>query len=364
MKYFILAGEASGDLHGSNLVKELKKLDSNAILEGWGGDLMKEAGVTLHKHIRALAFMGFVEVVLNLKTILQNFKQCKAQIKTFNPDVLVFVDYPGFNLRMAEWAKKQGFKTVYYISPTVWAWKENRIEKIRRYVDAMLCILPFEKKFYEDRGVQVHYVGHPTVGVIEAEKRTPSSLGEAKVIALLPGSRVQEVNKMLPVMLEAIESYRGYEVVIAQAPNLDQEVYAPFLAQRSFKLMQHKTYDILKVAHLALVTSGTATLETALFNVPQVVCYIANPISYAVAKRLVKIKYISLVNLILDRESVTELIQQDLTVERLKEEINQVMTDTPRRKKMLEDFSELANCLKEGDASRNAAKIVYDVAVK
>lgn len=362
MKYFIIAGEASGDLHGSNLVKELKKLDPEAVCVGWGGDFMEKAGVNIQKHIRDLAFMGFAEVIANLPTILSNFKHCKKQISEFKPDVVLCIDYPGFNLRMVEWAKKNGYRTAYYISPTVWAWKENRIEKIRKYVDEMMCILPFEKKFYEERGVKIHYVGHPTVGVIEEKRKITSSLGEKKVIALLPGSRVQEVNKMLPVMLEAISSYKDYEVIIAQAPNLEDAVFEPFLKQRTFKMLKHQTYDILKVSHLALVTSGTATLETALFMVPQVVCYIANPISYAIAKLLVKVKYISLVNLILNRESVTELIQGDLTVSRLKHEINQIMTETPKRKQMFEDYRELVAMLHEGNASYNAACIVFNLA--
>jgi lipid-A-disaccharide synthase len=362
MKYFIIAGEASGDLHASNLVKQLRRLDSMAICRGWGGDLMQEQGVEILKPIHELAFMGFVEVVANLPTILRNFKSCKEQILEFKPDVVLCVDYPGFNLRMVEWAKKKGYKTAYYISPTVWAWKENRIEKIRKYVDEMMCILPFEKQFYKERGVPVHYVGHPSVGVIEEEKKKTSHLGHKKVIALLPGSRVQEVNKMLPVMLEAISAFTDYEVVIAQAPNLDRTVFEPFLRKRHFELLKYQTYDILKVSHLALVTSGTATLEAALFNVPQVVCYIANPISYAIAKRLVKVKYISLVNLILNRESVTELIQQDLTVERLREEIKSLLSDTPRRKQILSDYQELSQQLKEGDASQNAALIVFNLA--
>ena len=308
--------------------------------------------------------MGFVEVLANLPTILRNFKLCKKQITEFKPDVVLCVDYPGFNLRMVEWAKKQGFKTAYYISPTVWAWKENRIEKIKSYVDEMMCILPFEKQFYQERGLKVHYVGHPTVEVIQEEMLQPSTFGDRKLIALLPGSRVQEVNKMLPIMLEAISAYSDYEVVVAQAPNLDDAVFEPFQSQRPFTILKHRTYDILKASHLALVTSGTATLETALFNVPQVVCYIANPISYAIAKRLVKVKFISLVNLILNRESVAELIQDKLTVPNLRNEIDALMTDTPKRKKMFDDYRELASMLSEGNASRIAASIVLELASK
>jgi lipid-A-disaccharide synthase len=362
MRYFIIAGEASGDLHGSNLVKALIQKDPQASITGWGGDKMESVGVQIKKHIKDLAFMGFAEVVMNLGTILSNFKLCKQHIKTFQPDVVIFVDYPGFNLRMAKWSKLQGFKTAYYISPTVWAWKENRIETIKRYVDRMICILPFEKQFYAKRNCNVDYVGHPTVGVIREAMKTTSSIKAKRVIALLPGSRVQEINKMLPIMLEAIKGYVDYTVIIAQAPNLGKEVYEPFLKDYSFKLEQHKTYDILKIADLALVTSGTATLETALFKVPQVVCYIANSISYAIAKQLVKVKYISLVNLILDKQAVTELIQSDLTVERLKLEINSLLFDKNKIEQLKHDYNTLENMLQTGDASEETASIITRLA--
>lgn len=362
MKYFIIAGEASGDLHGSNLVKEIRVLDPSAIIVGWGGDKMKDAGVKVLKHINELAFMGFAEVVANLWTILQNFSLCKKQLLEFKPDVVILVDYPGFNLRMTKWAKKRGYKTAYYISPTVWAWKENRIEIVKKYVDRMICILPFEKQFYADRGCEVYYAGHPTVGVVHHEMNIPSSIHANNVIALLPGSRVQEINKMLPIMLEAVKEYQHYKIIIAQAPNLDKGVYEPFLMNHSFELIQHKTYDILKIAKFALVTSGTATLETALFKVPQVVCYIANPISYAIAKRLVKVKYISLVNLILNREVVRELIQDDLTIGALKKEIDKLMFNEKKRKQLQEDYNELESLLREGGASINTAKIIVELA--
>lgn len=364
MKYFIVAGEASGDQHASHLVRELKRLDPKSECAGWGGDLMAAEGVRILKHIRELAFMGFAEVVANLGKILKNFSLCKQQIADFQPDVVLFIDYPGFNLRMTKWAKQKGYRTAYYISPTVWAWKENRVEIIRKFVDEMICILPFEQAFYAEREIQVHYAGHPTVRVVEEAMQKPSVLERGKVIALLPGSRVQEVRKMLPIMLDAVGDYPDYRVMIAQAPNLDRAVYEPFLATRYFELLQHRTYDILRVADLALVTSGTATLETALFRVPQVVCYIANSISYALAKKLVKVKYISLVNLILDRVAVTELIQQELTVERLKSEIDALLEDTERRRGMLKDYEELANLLREGEAAANAAAVVWRLASK
>lgn len=364
MRYFIIAGEASGDLHASHVAGAIRQLDPSAELQGWGGDLMEAAGVGIKKHIRELAFMGFVEVVKNLGAILRNFTLCKQQIGAFRPDTVVFVDYPGFNLRMAKWAKKQGYTTVYYISPTVWAWKENRIETIRRYVDRMICILPFEKAFYAQRHLDVDYVGHPSVDVVAKAMETASPLQGRKILALLPGSRKQEIDNMLPVMLKACEDISDYELVIAQAPNLDIDVYRPFLTDTRVSVMQHRTYDILKVAHAALVTSGTATLEAALFRVPQVVCYIANPVSYAIARRLVRVKYISLVNLILDRESVTELIQSDLTVARLKAELRGLVYDEARRSALQADYAALAGILQQGGAAEKTAGIIVALTFK
>lgn len=361
MKYFIIAGEASGDLHGSNLVKELKALDPEADIQGWGGDKMQAAGVEVQKHIRELAFMGFVEVLMNIGKIIKNFSLCKKQILHFNPDVIICVDYPGFNLRMARWGKIKGFKIAYYISPTVWAWKENRVETVRQYVDRMICILPFEKDFYATKNVTVDYVGHPTVDVIEYEKSVASSIEGNNLIALLPGSRKQEIDKMLPIMLEATKALTEYRLVIAQAPNLDRDVYQPYLKDHRIELVQHKTYDILKVAKAAIVTSGTATLETALFGVPQVVCYIANGISYAIAKRLVKVNYISLVNLILHRESVLELIQHDMTVDNVKAELEKLLYDATRKNQLRNDYAELSDILRQGGASKKTAVIIHNL---
>lgn len=364
MKYFFIAGEASGDLHGSHLLYALQQIDAQCIVTGWGGDKMQAAGMSLQKHINELAFMGFAEVLLNIRTILNNFTLCKKQILEAKPDVIVLIDYPGFNLRMAKWAKQQGYKVLHYISPTVWAWKEGRVETVRKYIDRMVCILPFEKAFYAKHGITVDYVGHPTVDIVEAEKKVPSTLGKEKIIALLPGSRVQEINKMLPIMLAVVKQFPNYRIIIAQAPNLDRAVYEPFLAQYPFELCQHQTYDILKVADAALVTSGTATLEAALFGVPQVVCYIANPISYAIARRVVKVKYISLVNLILDKPVLTELIQGDLTAEALRTELEQIVTDTPRRRSMLNDYHQLWEVLQQGHAAEKTAEILYQLATE
>jgi lipid-A-disaccharide synthase len=364
MKYYIIAGEASGDLHGSNLIKELKRLDSTAQLRCWGGDLMKEQGAAIVKHYKELAFMGFAEVIKNLPTILNNLKFCKQDIELFNPDVLVLIDYPGFNLRIARWAKEKGFKVIYYISPQVWAWKESRVKLIRQVVDKMLVILPFEKEYFENKwNYKVEFVGHPLVQVIndfltthsETEKKQP-------VIALLPGSRKQEIAKKLPIMLEASKAFPKYQFVVAKAASLEDDFYSGFLnAYPNIKSVTNKTYDLLAQSTAALVTSGTATLETALFGVPQVVCYKGSAVSYQIAKRLVKIKYISLVNLIMDKEVIKELIQDDLTVVNVTRELENVLHNEQRIAQIKDDYMTLRNLLQEqGNASEKAATIIID----
>ncbi|MCC6447331.1 MAG: lipid-A-disaccharide synthase [Chitinophagaceae bacterium] len=361
MKYFIIAGEASGDLHAANLVAHLKKKDSFAHIEGWGGDNLLKEEVYIHKHIRELAFMGFVEVLKNLRTILKNFIICKEQIKSFNPDVVVLVDYPGFNLRMAKWAKQNKYLVVYYISPTIWAWNESRVFTIKRYVDRMICILPFEKAYYAKWDYAADYVGNPSVEVIrkEIDKRNPLSFTK-KVIALLPGSRKQEIEMILPTMLKAIENFSDYDIVISQSPNLEKSLYERFLSSYpSVQLIQHQTYQILKLASAAIVTSGTATLETALFGVPQLVCYKANTASYHIAKRLIKVKYISLVNLILDKMSIVELIQKDMNIKNIQIELRKLLEDKTRISEIKKDYETLSNMLSEGDANERAAEIVY-----
>ena len=293
MKYYLIAGEASGDLHGGNLIKQLLQKDASAGIRCWGGDLMQAAGATLVKHYRDLAFMGFAEVIMNLPTILGNIRFCKQDILAYRPDVLVLIDYPGFNLRIAHWAKKQGFKVVYYISPQVWAWKENRVKKMKQSIDKMLCILPFEKDYYRTKwNWEVDYVGHPLVEVVnQAITSRGEHSSEKKIIALLPGSRKQEIGKKLPIMLEVAAHFPDYQFVVAQAPGQDESFYAPFLAPYSnVSVVRNETYSLLLQARAALVTSGTATLETALFGVPEVVCYKGSNISYQIAKRLIKIK--------------------------------------------------------------------------
>jgi len=369
VKYYIIAGEASGDLHGSNLIKELNKLDKEGIYRCWGGDLMEAAGGQIVKHYRDLAFMGFVEVIKNLSTILKNIKFCKEDILKFKPDVLILVDYPGFNLRIAKWAKQQGLKVIYYISPQVWAWKESRVKTIKNVVDKMLVILPFEKNFYEDKwDYKVVYVGHPLVEVIDRHSEANNDLqihspkkenNDKAIIALLPGSRKQEIAIKLPIMLAASQNFTQYRFIIAQAPGLPENFYDQFIQQFSnIELAKSgQAYILLSKAKAALVTSGTATLETALFGVPEVVCYKGSSISYQIAKRLIKIKYISLVNLIMDKPVVKELIQNDLTPENLIKELNDLLHNEERIKQMKTDYTALKNLLKQGgNASARAAQ--------
>lgn len=356
MRYYIIAGEASGDLHGSNLIRALHRQDPRAAIRCWGGDKMEAAGASLVKHYRDLAFMGFVEVVRHLGTILGNIKFCKQDVLQYKPDVLVLIDYPGFNLRIAEWARKQGIRVCYYISPQIWAWKEGRIETIRRSVDKMLVILPFEKKFYEKHRYPVTYVGHPLTEVVdEALKKAYEPLGSRKIIALLPGSRSQEIRKKLPVMLSVIKHFPDYQFVIAQAPGQDEAIYNQLTKGMDVLLLKGQTYNLLQQASAALVTSGTATLETALFGVPEVVCYKGNPLSYWLAKKLIKVKYISLVNLILDKPAVTELIQDELNEKRLQQELEALLHDTERKEMLQSDYTRLWELLGNKKASEKAA---------
>jgi len=368
MKYYIIAGEASGDLHGSNLIKEIKKLDPAAAIRCWGGQLMKDAGGELVKDYKDLAFMGFAEVIGNLPTILRNIKFCKSDIEKFHPDALILIDYPGFNIRIAQWAHQKKFKVIYYISPQVWAWKESRVKTIRECVDKMLVILPFEKDFYRKWNYEVEYVGHPLVQVIEdfknksAQGAVPSLQFEKPVIAILPGSRKQEILKKLPVMLEASRAFPDNQFVLAQAPGQDESFYAELIRNYpDVRCVKNQTYALLLQAKAACVTSGTATLETALFGVPEVICYRGSSLSYQIAKRLIRVKYISLVNLIMDKPIVTELIQDELTVRNLVDELKALLTDTKRQEQIRTDFSELRHKLSlGGHASANAAKSIIE----
>ncbi len=367
MRYYIIAGEASGDLHGSNLITELKKKDASADIRCWGGEKMQATGATLVKHYKELAFMGFLEVIKNLPTILKNIKFCKTDILQFKPNALILIDYPGFNLRIAKWAKEQGIPVIYYISPQVWAWKENRVKLIKKCVDKMLVILPFEKEFYAKWNYEVEYVGHPLVEVVdEYQVSSIKYQVSGNTIALLPGSRQQEILKKLPIMLEVAKHFPDYQFVVAKAPGLDESFYAELLAPyKNVSSVVNKTYELLVQSKAALVTSGTATLETALFGVPEVICYKGSAFSYQIAKRLIKIKFIGLVNLIMDKEVVKELIQDDLTVENLKQELNLLLTDEAKQKQLSEDYTSLKNLLSEGGhASANAAASIYTFLTK
>jgi lipid-A-disaccharide synthase len=363
-KIYIIAGEASGDLHGANLMKALLNESNNLDFRFWGGDRMEEIGGKPVKHIRDLAFMGFIEVVMNLRTIAKNLRFCKTDISEFKPDVLVLIDYPGFNLRIAEWAKSQGIRVAYYVSPQVWAWKESRVKKIKQCVDQMFVILPFEKDFYKKHNFSVEYVGHPLLDAIDNYRKenidTSSFLKEINpegkpIIAVLPGSRKQEISVKLPIMLEALKDYTNYCVVVAGAPSLDASFYTPFLPKGT-KIVQGRTYDLLSLAEFGIVTSGTATLETALLGIPEVVCYKGSSISYQIAKRLIKIKFISLVNLIMDREVVTELIQHECNPQRIKAEIEKIKVGGANRETMLNDFKILKEILGDGGASTKVAR--------
>ncbi|MFD2552675.1 lipid-A-disaccharide synthase [Bizionia sediminis] len=366
MKYYLIAGEASGDLHGSNLMKALKNEDPQAEFQFWGGDLMQAVGGTLVKHYKERSFMGFAEVILNLNTIRKDFKRCKNDIKQYQPDVIIFIDNSGFNLRIAKWAKQAGFKTHYYISPQVWASRAGRVKAIKRDIDAMYVILPFVKTFYEAHQYPVHFVGHPLIDAISnrhaikaSEFKNKYGLQNKPIIALLPGSRKQEIAKMLSVMLTLVPKYPNYQFVIAGAPSQDFSFYQSFIKAANIHFISNKTYDILSVATAALVTSGTATLEAALFKVPQVVCYKGSWLSYQIGKRLIThINFISLVNLVMDKAVVTELIQDDFTAENLKTELDAILNNN-NRVQMLEAYNELEKKLGGTGASAKTAKLIY-----
>ncbi len=361
MRYFLIAGEASGDLHGSNLISEIFAQDAEASIECWGGDLMQQKGGIVKKHIAQLAFMGFVEVLKNLRTILENFSLCKQQITSFNPNVVVLIDYPGFNLRMAKWCHTKGYKVVYYISPQLWAWKENRVEQVRKYVSEMICILPFEKDFYKKHHIDATYVGHPLVKVIANFKQTNSSIFKKEnCIALLPGSRLQEIQTKLPIMLAVAERFPSYQFIIAQSPTLAVHQYDVQNFPSNVQLVNTGSYSLLQMAEAALVTSGTATLETALFGVPQIVCYKANAISYQIGKRLIKVPFISLVNLIAGKKIVTELIQHEFTVPKVTAELKKLLMDKKYNQTMLHEYSQLHHLLGSIDASKEAASIIIN----
>jgi lipid-A-disaccharide synthase len=367
MKYYVIAGEASGDLHGANLIKEIKEKDPNFDCRAWGGDRMEKEGADIVKHYKELAFMGFAEVVANLRTIFKNIKFCKEDILKYKPDVVILIDYPGFNLRIADFLKENNIKVFYYISPQVWAWKQSRVKKIKKVVDRMFVILPFEKPFYEKFDYKVDFLGHPLLDEVKRFKESSltahefkqqNNLSEKKIIALLPGSRTQEIKKKLPIMLSVVKSYPQYQFVIAGAPSQEEAFYNEITQDFDVPVIHGKTYNLLNNSYAALVTSGTATLETALFRVPQVVCYKGSSISYQIAKRLIKVDYISLVNLILNKEAVNELIQGDLNTENLLHELTLIVQEGDKREKVLKDYDELISILGGAGASGKVADLM------
>ena len=366
MKLYIIAGEASGDLHGSNLIKALRNQNPEVQCRVWGGDMMQEAGGELVKHYRDLAFMGFVEVLANLRTILNNIRFCKQDILDYQPDVVVFIDYPGFNLRIARWLRESvnagllKSKIVYYIAPQIWAWHTSRVHAIKRDMDKVLVILPFEKAFYEKYDVVAEFVGHPLLDVIP-KAADPTGTVSPKTIALLPGSRRQEVKKILPVMLSVTENFPEFTFVIAASNALPESFYKSFTtAYPNVSVVTGKTYEVLGKAEAALVKSGTSTLETALLGTPEVVCYAGNPISYAIAKRVVDIKYISLVNLIADAPVVEELIQDDLNKTNLIRALKTIL-DPQNSKAMKQEYARIRQLLGESGASTKAANAILQL---
>ncbi|MBB2143917.1 lipid-A-disaccharide synthase [Pedobacter sp. LMG 31464] len=364
MKYYLVAGEASGDLHGANLMKALKTEDQNASFRYFGGDKMQAQGGELVKHYAEMAFMGFTEVILNLRTIFKNLKACKEDILVYQPDALILIDFPGFNLKIAEFAKEQGIKVCYYISPKVWAWNQKRVLKIKKVVDQLFCILPFEVDFYREWGMEVNYVGNPLLDEIaqfspDLEFRKNQNLSEQKIIALLPGSRKQEIERLLPDMLSVTASFPNYQFVVAAAPTFTSDYYQQFIGDKNVKLVFSQTYNLLHHAEAALVASGTATLETALFKIPQVVLYRGGAISVGIARLVIKIRFISLVNLIMDRKVVTELIQNDCNTGKIISELSPILIGDERNV-MLNDYEELAKKMGTSGASERTAKLIVE----
>lgn len=363
MKYYLIAGEASGDLHGARLIEAIIKKDPNAQIRCWGGDLMQQAGGQLVKHYRDLAFMGFWEVITHLHTILQNLRFCKQDITTFQPDAIVYIDYPGFNLRIADWAKKKGYQNHYYISPQVWAWKPNRVKKMKQNLTALYTILPFEKNYFDkEHQYTVHYVGHPLLDSIKKEEsplQLPLPSHNKPIIALLPGSRKQEIQRMLPLFMTLIPQFQNYQFVIAGTSSLGEDFYRPWVDNDTCQLVIGQTYALLRHAKAAVVTSGTATLETALFDVPQLVCYKTSTISYWIAKQLVKLEFISLVNLILEKEVVRELIQNDCHPKILQQALEQILSNNGR-KTILAQYRSLQQLLDKGGASQKTAALIVN----
>jgi len=363
MRYYIISGEQSGDMHASNLVAELKKKDHHAEVRAWGGDKLKEQGATVVKHIKELAFMGFLEVIVNLPEILSNISFCKNDILDFQPDALILVDYPGFNFRIAKFAKQNGIKVFYYISPQIWAWKRNRIKQIKKNVDKMFVILPFEKDFYQKNNFEVDFVGHPLLDEISKDDFSFSIKTDKDIIALLPGSRRQEISKILPKMLSVVNDFTDFQFVVATTNSVEEEYYKNIIGNKEVLFAKNETYGLLANTKAALVTSGTATLETALFGIPQVVCYKTNFFSFLIAKCLVKTKFISLVNIIMDKPVVKELIQDELIQKNLFSSLSEILENS-NRKKIQEDYNILKVKLGVEGASEKVAEIILHTLLK
>ena len=357
MKYYIISGEQSGDMHAANLVASLKKQDEKAEIRAWGGDKLKEQGATIVKHIKELAFMGFSEVIVNLPTILKNISFCKKDILDFQPDALILVDYPAFNFRIVNFAKQNGIKVFYYISPQIWAWKKSRIKQIRKNVDKMFVILPFEKDYYNSNNFEVDFVGHPLLDEIAKDNFSFSLQTNKPIIALLPGSRKQEISKILPQMLGVVNDFPDYQFVVAATNSIEEGFYKNIIANNNVLLTKNETYGLLANAKAALVTSGTATLETALFHVPQVVCYKTNFFSYQIAKRLVKTNFISLVNIIMAKMVGKEMIQTDLDTKNLSSSLSKILENTNKEKIQM-DYNALKIKLGEKGASNKVADLI------
>jgi len=364
MKYFIIAGEKSGDLHGSNLIRGLKLADTRAEIACWGGELMEEAGGKLLMHYKRLAFMGFVNVALNLRAIFRNMRTCRDQIKEFSPDVLILIDFPGFNLKIARFATTINLKVFYYISPKLWAWNESRVEKIRRYVDRMFIIFPFEVEFYRKHGIEVQYYGNPLVDEIENWKKDQAVRADAfagtphdnrPVIVLLAGSRKHEVAHILPQMVRATGKFPGYRFILAGVKSIPGDLYSRIIGDHDIEIVYDRTYELFSIAEAALVKSGTSTLEAALLDVPQVVCYSGDFISMVIAWAVIRVKFISLVNLIMGKETVTELVQFDNNPARITEELKKIIKGGEGREKMLDGYRELKQILGPAGASVRVA---------
>jgi lipid-A-disaccharide synthase len=370
MRYFLIAGEASGDMHGARLMAEIKKADQHAIFMYFGGDLMEEQGGVLLKHYREMAFMGILPVIMNIRTIQQNFKKCETELLQFKPDILILIDYPGFNLRMAKFAKEHSITTAYYISPKIWAWKTNRVKKVKKYVDQMYTIFPFETEFYQKHGYSVTYVGNPVYDIIQKELENPidfeqfcgeNRLSEKPIVALLAGSRKHEIETMLPVMEKVSDNFPDYQFVVAGAPSIDEEFYQ-FVTSKNLAIVYNQTYTLLRNCRAALVTSGTATLETGLLHVPQVVCYKMGFgwLLELFRKQILKTRFFSLINLVAEKEVVKELFQSQVTIDRLSSELSQLLNNEECRKRMITEYSYIGEKLSSDGAARKAAQRIVE----